>query len=121
MMKPKSLIKSSLLVLGLSVAMFSISAPVSAASAWYKVMVIQVVPRAQNNGDVYVQVQPASGETAFTGTARLVIDGTAPGAGRLTSACMAALLLTKQITINTNTVPSFASPQQLLGAGLTNQ
>lgn len=86
---------------------------------FYSVRIKQVVPRAENNGDVFVQVEPdPERETRFTERSRLIIDGTSPGANKLMSVITAGLLLDKRVTVLVDNVPSFENPQVIQSAGL---
>lgn len=96
----------------------SLVAPASFAADWYSATVYQVVPRAQEDGDVFVQINPAPGESRWTGTARVIIDGTAPGASKLMNTLLAGMVLNKVVTVNTDAIPSFATPQIVNSAGL---
>ena len=107
-------------VLGLFVLAISLSGVNTAfAASFYAVKVVKVLPRAQNNGDVVIQVDPDSTETRFTETSRVIIDGTSPGASKLMTVFTAALLLNKTVTVLVDNPPSFASPQIVQSAGLT--
>lgn len=106
-----------ILIAGLVCLVLSFATPTYAA-VWYNANIVVVVPRAQENGDVFIQIVPAEGETRFSGRARVIIDGTAPGAGKLMTVCTAALLLNKRVTIFLNDPPS-DTPQYILSVGLT--
>lgn len=106
-----------LIAIGLSaMALLAMTTPTYAE--FFNVKVVNVVPRAENNGDVFIQVEPAEGETRFNEKSRVIIDGTSPGASRLLTVMMSGLLLNKTVSVLVDDPPSFASPQIIGSAGV---
>lgn len=89
----------------------------SASAAWYKVKIVQVVPRT-NSGDVVVQLKPGSGETHFTGRVRGLIPGTEAGANKIMAVMLSAVAMNTEVTVEMAKVPAWSSAQVITGAGL---
>ena len=89
----------------------------SFAADFYTAKITQVVPRAAS-GDVFVQFVPGTGETRFTGLARGVLLGTDTGTNKIMAVLLTAITLNTDVTLLVDVVPSFATPQVILSAGL---
>lgn len=117
-MKMMQFFKNTAKSLSVLAMILVISTP-SYAVEIFDVRIESVVPRAQEDGDVFVVVSPDAIEDAFTGNARVIIDGTAPGASKLMNVLLAGLLLNKRVRIFVDETPSFNNIQVLQSASLT--
>ena len=100
------------------VALFVMASAVNASAAWYTVKIKQIVPRAAS-GDSYVQLLPGATETAFTGVARGIIQGTDTGANKMVAVFLTAVSLGNEVTVEMANVPSWDTPQVISSTGLT--
>lgn len=98
--------------------MIFLCSPAHAASYWYLVQVKGITPRAQESGDVFITVASTDGK--WSGNARVIIDGTSPGASKLMTVFLTAMVLNKTINMNVDGLPSFATPLIVNTAGLTS-
>jgi hypothetical protein len=89
----------------------------NASAAWFTVKVVQVVPRA-SGGDVFVQVSPGTGETAFTGVARGIIQGSDEGANKIMAVLLTAISMGAEVTIEMANPPQWNPAQIITSSGL---
>ena len=101
-----------------SIITLSVILSSNAYAAWFKVTIVQVVPRAETPGDVFIQVKPGKGETSFNETARGIIQGGDAGANKIMAAMLTAISLNTEVTVLMDNPPSWASPQIVQGVGL---
>jgi hypothetical protein len=106
--------KRSVLIVGVMVVTlgFLLSAAAQAQTTYY-CTVSQVVPQA--SGETRLQV---TGNAAWTGTARVYIDGADAGANRMVATVLTAVAMGQQVTIGVNGTPSWATPLQLVYVAL---
>ena len=90
----------------------------SYAADFYRCQIKSVIPRAESNGDVFIQVVPASDENRFTERSRVFIDGTSPGANKIMNVVLAGMLLNKTVTLLVDNPPTFNDVQVIQSAGL---
>jgi hypothetical protein len=101
--------RKSVLIVGIIVVTlgFLFSAAAHAQTTYY-CTVVQVVPWA--DGETRVQV---TGNAAWSGTARVYIDGANAGANRMVATLLTAVSLGQQVTIGVTGTPSWATPLPL--------
>jgi len=83
-------------------------------AAFFAGVVTRVTP--DKDGNVFVQMNPAPGETRFTDTpARVTISKNDPGAKSMYAAVLTAVALRTPIRVNVVNPPTFATPQIVVG------
>jgi hypothetical protein len=114
--KRRKKMKKRALIIGfcLIVSCFMFTANVSAA--WYNCAVVQIVP--WSDGEVRLQLQPGTNETAFSGTVRMTIDTTQPGGKNILATVLTAISLGAEITAESATVPAWSPIVECTGVGL---
>lgn len=117
-MKLNNIFKCSLIGLMIFTGAMAYTPPTYAVTI-YACRIISVVPRSQEDGDVFIVIQPHESESRFSGNARVMIDGTAPGASKLFSAALAGMLLNKRVNIFVDNDPSFSDIQVVHSISLT--
>ena len=86
------------------------------AADWYTCEVVQVVP--WSDGDTRVQLAPGTGETRFSGTARVNVSGSDAGANRMIAVILTAISLPSEITVLCEGAPSWTPVKDITGVGL---
>jgi hypothetical protein len=98
--------RRSVLIVGIVlVTLGFLFSPSAQAQTTYYCTVVQVVPQAA--GQTNVQV---TGNAAWSGVARVYIDGADAGANRMVATVLTAAALGQQITIGVNGTPSWGTP-----------
>ena len=109
--------KKRALIIGFCLIVSFLIFTVSASAAWYKCVVVQVVP--WSDGEVRLQLQPGTNETNFSGTVRMYIDTTQPGGKNMLATILTAISLGSEITAESETVPTWGEPfVECTGVGL---
>jgi hypothetical protein len=97
--------KKRALVFGLCAVLSCFVFVGSAMAAYYTCLIDRIIPT--SNGQIRLQLLPGTGETKFTGTIRVFIDPTKPGAKNMYAAALTALSLGSDVSISCATVPTW--------------
>jgi hypothetical protein len=108
--------KKTVLIIGFCLIVSCLMFTANASAAWYQCIVYKALPR--SDGEVRLQLEPGTGETAFSGYVRMYIDTTQPGGKNMLATILTAISLGAEVTVQSENVPAWDPIEEITAVGL---